>query len=308
MKKTFALLSLVCSAALLQGCQSTAPLMSPAIRVESAVRAPHSDNTPGGWYRLGQYHQSKNQFEQAADAYRAILAQDPAHIAARNALATVYVAQNKFDEAIAEFREVLRTNPGLAHVHNNLGYTYFLKYDYSAAITALGTAIALEPGNARAFGNLALVYEQLGDSARARMASLRAAALDRPPIMATSAAAVHATPYRDPLSRPALPARAGAQPHVRRPSSGGGPQHASARRVGTGQCPPDARPNRYAGSSDGNCGYGDRDLSANDLATPSQHRNPAKSTGDHHANNLARCSQRHPAARSGGGTCDRRHR
>jgi tetratricopeptide (TPR) repeat protein len=174
MKKANALLPLVCSMSLLQGCQTPVAAPETAMRIDPITVLRHAVDSADDLYRLGRHHQSADRLDQAAEAYRDALAKDPDHAESRNALATVYAAQGKSDAAIAEFQKVLQKHPTLPHVHNNLGYAQYLKQDYSAALVNFGQAIALDPANSRSFANLALVHQQLGDNDKARAASRHA--------------------------------------------------------------------------------------------------------------------------------------
>jgi tetratricopeptide (TPR) repeat protein len=176
MNKIHILLPLACSIPVLLGQAVAVHAQEQTLRVEPVMSVRHSEAGIDVWYRLGRQHQENKRLDLAGNAYRHVLANDAAHIDARNALATVYSQQNRFDEAVAEFQTLLQANPKLAYLYNNLGYTYLLKADYLKAISAFGNAIVLEPGNFRAFGNLALAYERLGNGATATAAATPAPA------------------------------------------------------------------------------------------------------------------------------------
>lgn len=164
MKNVHIVLPLACSLSILTGLTAPAHAQTPAqeLRVEPVMSVRHSEPGLDTWYKLGRFHQENKRYDMAVEAYRQVLDHDPAHVDARNALATVYSLQNRFDEAIAEFEILLKSHPKLAHVYNNLGYAHFLKADYLKSISAFGNAIAIDPRNSRAFGNLVRAYEQLG--------------------------------------------------------------------------------------------------------------------------------------------------
>lgn len=177
MKATKLSVALVCALSALSAFCATAPASHAAeitlseldelsepreFRVEPFMAVRHSDDSAESLYRLGRHHQQANRLEEAADAYRAALQKDEAHIESRNALATIYFAQKDMVAAMSEFKTILLQQPGLSHVHSNLGYAYMLEKNYAAAMPELAQAIIIDPTNARAFGNLTLAYERLG--------------------------------------------------------------------------------------------------------------------------------------------------
>jgi tetratricopeptide (TPR) repeat protein len=94
MKKTTILLPLACSISALLGTIAVAHAEE-ALRVEPVMVVRHSELSTDAWYQLGRHHQENKRLDQAVEAYRKVLEKDPAHVDARNALATVYSQQNR---------------------------------------------------------------------------------------------------------------------------------------------------------------------------------------------------------------------
>ena len=121
--------------------------------------------------------------QQAIDAYQTALAADPAHISARNGLATVYAEQGKLDEAISLWRALTDAPlagraPDSAFLFSNLGYAYELRGQHTQAVGALERACLLDPLNHQAWRHLGSALEQLGQAERAQAMYRQAASLE----------------------------------------------------------------------------------------------------------------------------------
>jgi Flp pilus assembly protein TadD len=86
-------LSVVCAGALLLACADLA-------------RQPETQAGPDAEYAYGQgrAHHLAGRYPEAVQAYRAVLAADPRHVRARNALAAAYARQGDFAQAIPIWR------------------------------------------------------------------------------------------------------------------------------------------------------------------------------------------------------------
>ncbi|RSZ59382.1 tetratricopeptide repeat protein [Massilia atriviolacea] len=118
----------------------------------------------------------------ALAAYRAALARDPAHLKARNGLATLYAEQGDFERAIALWEAMTQEGEGAggqasAFLFSNLGYAHFLNGQFGQALAALEKACLLDPLNARAWDHLGGALDKLGQHQRAEQMYRQASAL-----------------------------------------------------------------------------------------------------------------------------------
>ncbi len=164
-------LSVLCAGALLLACADLA-------------RQPETQAGPDAEFAYGQgrAHHLAGRYPEAIQAYRAVLAADPQHVRARNALAAAYARQGDFAQAIPIWRALtaelgLDSGPGSAYLFANLGYAYLLGGDHAQAVTALEKACLLDPLNGRAWHNLGETLRRMGQDERAELMFRQASAL-----------------------------------------------------------------------------------------------------------------------------------
>ncbi|HZV66700.1 MAG TPA: LytR C-terminal domain-containing protein, partial [Telluria sp.] len=105
---------------------------------------------------------------------------DPAHLNARNGLATLHAEQGEFSQAIAIWRDLTAgaaPGPAAAFLFSNLGYAHFLNGEYEQALAALEKACLLDPLNHRAWQHLGSALARLGQDERAQLMLRQASAL-----------------------------------------------------------------------------------------------------------------------------------
>jgi tetratricopeptide (TPR) repeat protein len=143
----------------LVACQSL-PSGGYALKTAPAEPVRHSVSPPDALYAIGRYHQGQVRYDKAIEAYTRLLADDPTHAEARNALGIILANQGKQDAAIAEFVKAVEYAPGSASIRNNLGYAYLLQGRINEAVTAFEIAAQLDPAYQRARDNLWLALAQ----------------------------------------------------------------------------------------------------------------------------------------------------
>lgn len=173
MKKIHLIVPLLCSAPLLQSCESTPPKQ--AWEMQPVMRVRHSNESPAAYYQLGRYYQGQNRPDKAIPAFQQALALDSHYAEAHNALGALHAAQGNYDLAITEFQHALTASPDTAHFHNNLGYAYYLQGRYAEAATTFEKAATLNPGDAKIANNLGLTLARLGQPRQAQQAFIAAA-------------------------------------------------------------------------------------------------------------------------------------
>ncbi len=144
-------------------------------------------------YVTARNHHLARRLDDAQAAYRAALAADPAHVNARNGLATVHAERREFDQAIAIWlgltaNATMSSGAGKAFLFGNLGYAYFLSGDYDKALVALEKACLLDPLNAGSWQRLGETLDKLGQTDRAQQMLRQASALRQHDLRADYAA------------------------------------------------------------------------------------------------------------------------
>ncbi len=103
------------------------------------------------WHRSGQW-------AKARQAYEAILASDPRHAPALNALGALWQRSGELAEAINLYRRALEIEPANADYHFNLGCALEQQGDAEGALAGYRQALARNPKHARARANLASLF------------------------------------------------------------------------------------------------------------------------------------------------------
>ena len=163
--------SVLCAGALLLACADIARQPEPVAGLDADTA-----------YSQGRAHHLAGRYDEAVQAYRAVLARDPQHVRARNALAAAFARQGDFAQAIPIWRALtaelsMHSGPGSAYLFANLGYAYLLGGDYQQAVAALEKACVLDPLNGRAWQHLGETLRRLGQDERAGLMFRQAAAL-----------------------------------------------------------------------------------------------------------------------------------
>lgn len=176
MRSTLKRTTLLIAGALLLACadpgRRPAPASAPAAAPASAEDA----------YVTGRAAHLARRHEAALAAYRAALARDPAHLKARNGLATLYAERGDFARAIGLWQAMTEEGEGAdgqasAFLFSNLGYAHFLHGQFEQALAALEKACLLDPLNERAWDHLGGALEKVGQHQRAQQMFRQAGAL-----------------------------------------------------------------------------------------------------------------------------------
>lgn len=188
MRTSLQYLALIGTAASLMACVQTGRHSAPSAAPASLTFA-NADQA----YLVGRGDHLAQRFDAAIAAYGAALKLAPAHVNARNGLATVYAEQGRFDQAIALWKtltaEMRESGPESAFLFSNLGYAMFLNGDYDGALVALEKACVLDPLNHRAWQHLGNALDKLGQHERALAMHKQAAGLKTHDFKADYAAA-----------------------------------------------------------------------------------------------------------------------
>lgn len=113
--KTFALS--LAGTALLIGCAAPSkPLAVKAVAPNVSI----SSTDAQALYRIGRYYQSESRHKEAEEAFHAVLAINPAHADARNALGVTYYVQGWMSKAEEQFQLAVVAAPDLPYLRDNL--------------------------------------------------------------------------------------------------------------------------------------------------------------------------------------------
>ena len=118
--------------------------------------------------------QINEQFADAEELYRRVLAINPAHPDALHFSGVLAHQQGRFEEALALIEKSLALDPTRADWHNNLGNILQSRGRLEEAVAAYERAIALDPKHANAYCNLGVLLRAQGKAAEAE-ASYRTA-------------------------------------------------------------------------------------------------------------------------------------
>jgi len=92
------------------------------VRVTGAVGAAFAMSPGDALFAAGRSAHAGGQLSLAAQRYETLLATQPGHVGALNALAVVYAQRERTSEAFELFARAIELAPGSAHIHNNAGY------------------------------------------------------------------------------------------------------------------------------------------------------------------------------------------
>jgi tetratricopeptide (TPR) repeat protein len=137
-----------------------------------------SEPTIQGTFDLAvQYHKS-GRLPEAEQLYRQVLARQPQHADALNALGTIAHQSGQSELAVNLIRRSIALNPGVAHAHSNLGNALISLGRIDEAIAEYRQAIAIEPDNPKPYTNLGSALSEKGELDDAIAAYRRAIALN----------------------------------------------------------------------------------------------------------------------------------
>ncbi|HZQ70767.1 MAG TPA: FG-GAP-like repeat-containing protein [Terriglobales bacterium] len=138
-----------------------------AERVRTALPFPgiHYSEFGRNYLSFGSAFFQRGYYDQAADAFRAALRDDPSSAEARYGIGSVLLQQNKNPEAREQFEAVLKLPPGypetLPNTWNNLGIVATREQRFEDAVQHFQRALELNPEHLIALDNLGNAYREL---------------------------------------------------------------------------------------------------------------------------------------------------
>lgn len=92
------------------------------VRITGVAGAASTMSPDDALFAAGRAAHAGGQLSLAAQRYETLLAMEPNHVGALNALAVVYAQLDRTRESFALFARAIELAPGSAHIHNNAGY------------------------------------------------------------------------------------------------------------------------------------------------------------------------------------------
>lgn len=109
------------------------------------------------YYLMGRAEHGAGKLAQARAHYAQVLALEPRHAGALNAMAVIHAQEGRLEDALRLFGEAMAVAPQAAHLYNNVGYALLRAGRLEDAEAALLKAREFDPGNSQALQNLALL-------------------------------------------------------------------------------------------------------------------------------------------------------
>lgn len=126
-------------------------------------RAMKIEKSPGVLLRLGLYHESQKQFEEAGAYYQQIISGYPDLFLGYNQLAWLYAKQGiKLSEAMDLAKKADKLQPGNASILDTMGWILFHNKGYPQAKKMLEQSLDITPGNPTVLYHLGAVQLALG--------------------------------------------------------------------------------------------------------------------------------------------------
>ena len=111
--------------------------------------------------------QKQGKFDEAIEAYRKVLANDPNNSNAHNNLGSLLVRKGLMQDALKEFQLSLAIKPDQATVHTNIGYILGETHHLPEAVEEYNKALQLNPADAHAHNDLGVALLQIGEYEKA---------------------------------------------------------------------------------------------------------------------------------------------
>lgn len=133
------------------------------------------EKSPGVLLRLGLYHESQKQFEEAAGYYQQIISGYPDLFLGYNQLAWLYAKQGiRLDDAMDLAKKADKLQPENASILDTMGWIHYHKKEYTQAQKIFQQSLMITPGNPTMLYHLGVVQQALGMKEEAKK-SLRTA-------------------------------------------------------------------------------------------------------------------------------------
>ncbi|MEJ5259495.1 MAG: tetratricopeptide repeat protein [Anaerohalosphaeraceae bacterium] len=119
------------------------------------------------WFGLADAYYKEKRYDQAAQAYRQVLARDPQNTAALQNLGNTLLDAGQIDEAVAAYQKAVQINPAPG-LYYNLAVAFLRQKKYEKALSSYQQAVQLDPNYAAAHHGLAVCYYYLNNKPASR--------------------------------------------------------------------------------------------------------------------------------------------
>jgi tetratricopeptide (TPR) repeat protein len=143
----------------------------------AAIKA--NPNEPNVHFGLGYILWTEKQYPEAAQEFKAELANDPNHMGSMQYLADAELQMNQSDLAKPLLERVVKADPSLPLIHLDLGIIYAEEDQRESALRELLAAEKLTPKDVDVHWRLARLYRTMGKAAEAKAEFDQAAALNK---------------------------------------------------------------------------------------------------------------------------------
>jgi len=131
------------------------------------------------WEGLGRAFFQRKDMENAETAFKKAVSLDVRLWKAHNCLGMIYDARKQHDLAIDAYISAIAENPREATVYNNLGFSFYMTGNYGEAIEAFGKAIEHGMEESRVYNNMGMAMARAGEHDKALTAFSRAGGKSR---------------------------------------------------------------------------------------------------------------------------------
>lgn len=128
------------------------------------IKAGSKDSTL--FHDVGLLHERIGQLDQAIDAYRLSISNEPGNVNAHRRLAEIFTWRGNFTEAAAQYRELIRLRGDNPLYHLNLARVYDRNREQKQAVSEYETSVRLDPDNIEGHRELAKIYLSRGQTAK----------------------------------------------------------------------------------------------------------------------------------------------
>jgi cellulose synthase operon protein C len=128
----------------------------------------HESPSPQGYVELGELYESDGKWQQAQEAFKTALKQEPGfNVAADNLARSLLDHDGNLDIAVTLSTTARANEPVNPRYADTLGWAYYKKGIYRSARALFEEAVSKMPDNAEAHYHLGLTYRKLAETSKA---------------------------------------------------------------------------------------------------------------------------------------------
>ena len=136
-------------------------LVATLIFMSLAILTRGQQGTADADFAKGMKLYDANQFNEAAEAFKHAVKQDPRNAETYYSLGNCYFRMYNYREGVKAYKRAIELKPNHFEAYNNLGTLYHMLGDFKAAVTAYQEAIRIKPDYPQAIFGLGVAYLEL---------------------------------------------------------------------------------------------------------------------------------------------------